>query len=60
MIDITKIFKKYSNKWIALTEEDKVICAGKTLDEIITKSKNKGYERPVTMKVPDFRVEFVL
>jgi len=60
MIDITKIFKKYQNKWIALTDDDKVICAGRTLDEVMKKAKNKGYNEPVTMKVPDPRFEFVL
>lgn len=60
MIDITKIFKKYQNKWIALTDEDEVICAGRTLDEVMKKAKSKGYNEPVTMKVPDPRFEFVL
>lgn len=59
-IDITKIFSKYRNKWIALTDDEKVICAGKTLHEVIDKAVRKGYPEPVTMKVPDSRLEFVL
>jgi hypothetical protein len=60
MIDITKILKKYHNKWIALTDDDKVICAGRTLDEVMRKAKSKGYNEPVTMRVPDPRLEFVM
>lgn len=60
MIDITKILKKYQNKWIALTDDDKIICAGKTLDEVMKKAISKGYNEPVTMRVPDPRFEFVM
>lgn len=60
VMDRTKIFMKYQNKWVALTDDDKVICAGETLDEVMKKAKIKGYNEPVTMKVPDPRFEFVL
>lgn len=60
MIDITKILKEYKNKWVALTDDDKVICAGSTLDDVMNKAKSKGYNEPVTMKVPDPRLEFVM
>ncbi len=60
MRDVTKIFKKYQNKWIALTDNDRVICVGRTLDEIMQKAKKRGYSEPVTMKVPDSRFEFVM
>ena len=60
MIDMTKILKKYRNRWIALTDDDKIICAGSTLDDVMKKAKRKGYNEPVTMKVPDLRLEFVM
>lgn len=60
MLDITKILKKYHNKWIALTDDDKIICVGNTLDDVIKKAKTKGYDEPVTMKVPDPRLEFAM
>ncbi|MDD5347025.1 MAG: DUF5678 domain-containing protein [Candidatus Omnitrophica bacterium] len=60
IIDFTKVFKKYRNRWIALTDSDEVICDGKSLDEVMKKSKRKGYDEPVTMKVPDSKFEFVL
>lgn len=59
-INLTKIFKKYKNKWIALTEDNDVISAGKTLDSVIEKAKRKGIDNPITMRVPDPKCEFVL
>jgi orotate phosphoribosyltransferase-like protein len=59
MIDVSKLFKKYENLWVALTDDDKVIASGKTLDEVIEKARKKGISEPVTLKVPDSRLEFV-
>lgn len=59
-IDRTKIFKKYQNKWIALTDDDKVISAGLSLAEVLTSAKKKGYDNPVTAKIPDLKFEFIL
>ena len=58
--DLTTIFKKYRNLWVAFTDDDKVICSGRTLDAVMLKARKKGYEEPVTMKIPDSRFEFVL
>lgn len=60
MIDITKIFRKYPNKWLALTDDDKVVCVGETLNEVVKKARSKGIEEPVTIKIPNPRFEFVL
>ena len=60
MVDITKLFKKYENKWLALTDDDKVISSGKTLDEAVKKARSKGFNSPVTIKVPNSRLELVL
>jgi hypothetical protein len=60
VIDLTEIFQKYQNKWVALTDEDKVICAGETLDEVMEMAKRRGYDEPVTMKIPNPRFELVL
>jgi len=59
-IDRTDLFKKYQGRWIALADDDKFICAGKTLDEVMKKSKIEGCDQPVTIKVPDFSRELVL
>jgi len=58
--DMTKNFKKYQNKWLALTEDDRVISAGLTLDEVLKVAKKKGFDNPVTTKIPDLRFEFIL
>jgi len=60
IIDRTELFAKYQNKWVALTDDDKVIVSGATLDEVLTGAKNKGFDNPVTIKVPDSKFEFVL
>jgi len=59
-IDRTEIFTKYQNKWVALTDDDKVIVSGSTLDEVLIEAKKKGFDDPVTIKVPDLKFEFVL
>ena len=59
-LDRTKIFKKYQNKWVAFTDNDKFISVGSTLDEVLQKAKRKGFDSPVTTKIPDLRFEFIL
>jgi len=60
VMDKTEIFKKYQNRWVALTDDDKFISAGLTLDEVLQKAKRKGFDNPVTTKIPDLRFEFIL
>ena len=60
IIGKTELFKKYQGKWLALTDDDKFICAGRTLAKIMQKSKKQGYDQPVTIKVPNFSLELVL
>jgi len=60
VIDRTKIFKKYQNKWIAFTDDDKVISVSSTLDEVLKIAKKKGFDNPVTAKIPDLKFEFIL
>lgn len=60
MTDRTKLFIKYQNKWVALTDDDKIICSGKSLEDILRKSKKRGYSEPVTAKIPDLKYEFIL
>ncbi len=59
-INLSKIFKKYKNKWIALTEDNDIISVGNTLDDVMVKAKRKGIENPITMRVPELNCEFVL
>ena len=52
--------KQYENRWVALTDDDKVVCSGVSLDEILKEAKRKGIEDPVTARIPDSRFEFIL
>ena len=59
-LDMTEIFRKHENKWVALTDDNKVIAAAKTLNAVLKKARQKGYENPLTAKIPDSRFEYVL
>lgn len=58
-MDRTELFKKYQNKWVALTDDDEIICSGASLDDVLRKSKKKGIDSPVTAKMPDLKYEFI-
>lgn len=60
VMDKTEIFKKYQNKWVAFTDDDKVISAGSTLDEALSKAVKKGFGNPVIAKMPDLRYDYLL
>lgn len=60
MLDRTKLFQKYQNKWVALTEDDKVISAGDTLEEALNKANKKGFKDPIITKISDLRYEYIL
>lgn len=59
-LDRTELFEKYQKKWVALTDDDKVICSGPTLEAVLKEAKKKGFEDPVTAKMPDLGFEFIL
>jgi len=58
--DMTKIFSKYENKWVALTDDKKVIAAASSLSSVLKKARRKGYENPLTARIPDSKFEYVL
>ena len=52
-IDWAKIYQKYRGLWIALKDDEKeVIASGKSIDEVMNKSKIKGYKLPILHRVP--------
>jgi len=59
-MDRTEIFKKYQKMWVAFADDDKVISSGATLDDVLEKAKKKGFDNPVTAKMPDLSFEFML
>jgi len=60
IMDRNEIFRKYQNKWVAFTDDDKFISAGETLYDVLEKAKKKGFDNPVTTKIPDLKFEFIL
>lgn len=60
VIDRTEVFNKYQNKWVAFTDDDKVISVGSTLEEVLAIAKKRGFNNPVTAKMPDLKFEFIL
>lgn len=54
VIDLTKVLKDYSGKWVILSKDDKqVLKSGNSLDEIIDYA-----ELGVIMLVPDYRYSY--
>ena len=59
--DLSKILKKYSNEWVALSHnEEKVISHGKFLPDVIKEAKNKGELKPIVTRVPKDYGNYVL
>lgn len=59
-IDWIKIYKTYKGKWIALKEDEKtVITSGKTVKEVMEKSKKKGFDLPVLFRVPSKSIAYI-
>jgi len=59
-IDRTEIFNRFQNKWVALTDDDKVISWGFELDEVIEKAKKKGIPNPIFTKIPSQEKDRIL
>lgn len=53
-INMINIYRKYKGEWVAIDnlKRRKVIAHGKTLKEILDKSKEKGIEAPMVMQIP--------
>lgn len=60
ILEDAKLLKKYRNKWLALTDDEKILCSGTSLKEVLDGALSKGISDPVTLRVPDLRYEFVL
>ena len=52
-IDWTKICKNYKGLWVGLKSDEKtVIASGRTAKEVMKKSSQKGYSKPMLFRVP--------
>lgn len=59
-IDWTHIYKKYKGLWVGLAEDEiTVVASGKTVKEVMNKSKKKGFNIPILFKVPTRIIPFV-
>ncbi|MBI3314761.1 MAG: hypothetical protein HYZ86_02295 [Candidatus Omnitrophica bacterium] len=58
--DLTEIFKKYENKWVALDDNYGVIAEAASLEEVLKISRQKGLDDPTTAFIPNFQTEYVL
>ena len=57
--NFNKILTKYKGKWIALSEDNRVISSGYNAKEVYKKAKEKGIEVPTLFKVPKSLITFV-
>ena len=50
-IDLTKLIKKYTEGWIALSPDyKKVVGHGLSINKAITEAESKGFKHPVLMR----------
>lgn len=60
-IDLSKILEPYSDKWVALScDEKKVIASGNTVKDVLRMAKEKGETKPILTKVPKNYGNYVL
>ena len=59
-VDLREILKKHKSGWLALTPDNrKELANGKTLHEVLSKAKAKGFENPSVFKVPNLNTYYV-
>ena len=60
-IDMTKIYRDYKGKWVALKgpTSTTVVASGKTLHEALVKAQKKGVKMPMMVDVPKKVLPFV-
>ncbi len=59
-IDLTKIIKKYKNKWVALSSDNKkFIGSADTLNQVLTLANTKGVKEPTVFKAPEVKNLFI-
>jgi hypothetical protein len=59
-IDWTKIYRNYKGLWVGLKADEKtVIASGRTVKEVVTKSRKKGFEHPLLLRIPKKVIPYV-
>ena len=60
VVDFSKLIKKYKNKWIALTPDNKkLIASSDTLKQVLNLAEKRGITNPSVLKVPHIDSPFV-
>jgi len=61
IIDLTRVLAKYSDRWVALSrDERRVIASGKTPREALTHAHTKGEKDPILMWAPKEHGAYIL
>ena len=59
-LDLSKVIKKYKDKWVALTSDNKkLIGSGNSLSQVLSIAQKKGVKDPSVFKVPSVKNLFV-
>lgn len=59
-IDFTNICQKYPGLWVALQDDEKtVLASGKTVQEVMKKAQQKGFNEPILFRVPTEVIPYV-
>jgi Family of unknown function (DUF5678) len=58
--DLTELYKKHENQWVALDDIYKVIAEGNSLEDVLEIARQKGFDEPATAFIPDFETEYFL
>ena len=59
IIDLSRIIKKYKNKWVALTIDNKFVAAGNSLNQVLELAEKKGVKDPSVFKAPEIKNLFL-
>lgn len=54
-VDMTKIYKNYKGKWVAIENFEtnpRVLASGGSLREVLGKARKKGHEHPAVTQIP--------
>lgn len=59
-IDWTHIYKKYKGLWVGLKDDEvTVVASGKTVKDVMEKSKKKGFVSPILFRVPTRIIPYI-
>lgn len=53
-LDMTQVYRHYKGKWVALegAGSNRVVASAKTLEEVLKKAKQKGFDLPLVTQIP--------